>query len=167
MLRHVLKAAAIILIVVLLYSLLFGKLNLFLSLLFDKPAARFEDFAEHQDSFMDLGVFLRSYYTENGYSGRIDFRFFDGALEFGGKVIFVEDLAPQISAAQNKKLAQGKIEEDMIVFLADDEAKPYGLLYSKRPIRSLITMNKRYRSGVDSIKLDRYWYEIGVVLGAR
>lgn len=167
MLRHVLKVVAIVLIVVLLYSLLFGNLNLFLSLLFDKPAARFEDFAEYQKAFMDLGVFLRSYYAENGCSGKIDFRFSDGALEFGGKVIFVESLAPQISAAQNKKLAQGKIEEDMIVFLADDEAKPYGLLYSKRPIRSLITINKRYGSGLDSIKLDRHWYEIGVALGAR
>jgi hypothetical protein len=168
---RVVKFIAIILIVILLYALLFGNLGVFLSLAFPKTVTQFEDFAECKDDFMVLCTFLRSYYSENGCSGRVVFRFSEDSVVFrlagstlsDYKVISVDFLTGQIPAAQNKRLVEGWIEENMIIFW-ENETKYYGLLYSERPILSLISI-KSWHSGLESNKLDRNWYEIGVLTG--
>lgn len=168
---RVFKVVVIILIAVLLYALLFGNLGKFLRIAFPKPTTCFEDFAECKDDFTALSTFLRSYYTDNGCSGRVVFRFLDDSVVFrlansplsDKTVVSVDFLTRHISTAQNKRLTEGWIEENMIIFW-EDETKYYGLLYSKQPILPLISINS-WHSSLDAIKLGRNWYEIGVLTG--
>jgi hypothetical protein len=171
MVRRAIKAVAVILIVVLLYLLLFGNFGQLLQIALRNPPTHFKDFSEYKDDFATVSTFLRSYYTENAFPGRVRFRFSDSKLILWftdsalseRKVIPVDFLDQHVSDVQSKKLVEGWIEENMIIFW-EDETKYYGLLYSERPITSLISVGKWFES-MSINKLDRYWYEIGVLDG--
>ncbi len=171
MVGRAIKAVVVIFIVVLLCLLLFGNLGQLLQIAFRNPPAHFKDFAECKDDFVAVSTFLRSYYTENMYSGRVGFRFSDSKLVLWfsdsalseRKVVPVDFLDQQVSAMQSKQLAEGWIEENMIIFWKN-ETKYYGLLYSERPITSRISVGKWFHA-MSMNKLDRYWYEIGVLDG--
>jgi len=128
---------------------------------------RFENFADCKNDFRAVSDFLRSYYDENGFSDKVVFDFEDSKIiQLGAtlmnRTVVCEVLIGETTVIQNNGFTFAWVEADSVIFF-EDETKHYGVLFSEKARNVISSLDDSWYEGIESKKLDKNWYEIGVL----
>ncbi len=130
-----------------------------------------EEFKGLKSNFEALKKFAFSYYAENKTvdGGEITLQIADGKLKKLDdiKTISIEIpelLKKSVAAIDNAGYDWIDITEEYVVFWSD-ELSTYGILFSEKPTRAIRNIENNGYKGMDSKKIEKYWYEVGQLYG--
>ncbi len=121
---------------------------------------KFENFADCKDDFETISDFLRSYFLDNACSALVLFDFQEGKILRDG-VVVSDGYLEETETIQNKGFSFVWVQEEYMIFW-EDETKYYGVLFSENA-KIAINSVKGWYAEMQSKKLDKNWYEIGVL----
>lgn len=130
-----------------------------------------EEFKGLKSDFEALKNFAFSYYTENKTvdGDETTLQLADGKLKKlddlkTTTVEIPEILEKSVAAVDNAGYDWIDIADNYVVFWSD-ELSTYGIMFSESPTKAIRAIKKDSYTGMDSKKIEKYWYEVGVLYG--
>ncbi len=130
-----------------------------------------EEFGGIKSSFEAIIKFAFSYYAENKTANgdEINLQIADGKLKLIDdiKTIPIEKqdiIEKSVIAVKNAGYDWLDVTEEYVVFWAD-ELRTNGILFSEKPAKSIRAIKKAGYKGMDSKKIEKYWYKVGQLYG--
>ncbi len=143
----------------------------------DKVISRFaskpesEEFKGLKSDFEALKNYAFSYYTENKAADgdETTLQIVNGKLkkldDLKATTVEIPDLLEKsVAAVDNVGYDWIDVTENYVAFWSD-ELRTYGILFSEKPTKAIRAIKEDGYTGMDSNKIEKYWYEVGQLYG--